>query len=129
MQDATLQSTPGRQGIDATNRRFESAFQAGDPTRAAQEVYTRNARVLPPGSPLIQGRDSIAGFWQAAAEQLGIQRVELSTLELEIHDAHAHEIGRGTLFLAGGQEVVAKYVVIWKQEAGQWRWDIDIWNT
>jgi ketosteroid isomerase-like protein len=125
----TPESSAARRGIDAANRRYESAFNAGDPGRAAREVYTRDARVLPPGAPLVRGRDEIIGFWQAAVQQMDIRKVVLETVELDVHGEHAHEIGRATLTVGGDQQVVAKYVVIWKREDGEWRWDVDIWNT
>ncbi len=118
-----------QQSIDATNRRFEAAFNAGDPARAAREVYTRDARILPPGAPMMQGIDNIEQFWPAAAQQLGIERIQLETVDLDIDGTTAYEIGRGTLTLSNGQAVVAKYVVVWKEEDGDWRWHVDIWNT
>ena len=42
--------------------------------------------------------------------------------------AGAYEIGRAQLTLAGGQSAEAKYVVLWRQEDGRWRWHIDMWN-
>lgn len=128
MSEVMLETGPVHPGIDATNRRFEAAFDAGDPARAAREAYTRGARVLPPGAPLVQGRDNAAAFWQAAAQQLGIRKVRLSTRELEVNGERAHEIGQATLTLADDQAVTAKYVVVWKNEGGEWRWDVDIWN-
>lgn len=129
MQPEMTGPTHVRQAIDATNRRFEAALGAGDPARAAREVYTRDAVVLPPGAPLMRGLESIEKFWTAAVQQLGIQGVRLETIELDAHGDTAHEIGRGTLRLAGGGEVVAKYVVVWKRRDGDWRWHVDIWNT
>jgi ketosteroid isomerase-like protein len=115
-------------GITETNRRFESAFAQGDPARAALEVYTRDARVMPPGAATVRGREAAAQFWTAAAAQMGISAVALETVDLQLVGEGAYEIGRGTLTLTGGQQVVAKYVVIWRQEEGRWRWHVDIWN-
>jgi uncharacterized protein (TIGR02246 family) len=120
--------TAMRRGIDETNRRFEDVFNRGDAAGAAQQAYTRDARVLPPGAEMVQGRDRITEFWAAAAQQMGIQRVELSTVEVQPLGDGAYEIGRATLALAGGQQATAKYVVLWKQEDGRWRWHVDIWN-
>ena len=47
---------------------------------------------------------------------------------LLVYSDGAYEIGRATLDLGGGQQAHAKYVVIWRQEDGQWRWHVDIWN-
>ncbi|MEJ7811347.1 MAG: nuclear transport factor 2 family protein [Gemmatimonadaceae bacterium] len=82
-----------RRGIDETNRRFEEAFNSGDPARAAREVYTEDARILPPGAAMVEGRDGIAQFW-TAAQQGGLERVELSTVLLEPVGEQAYEVGR-----------------------------------
>ena len=115
-------------GIAETNRAFEAAFRRGDHAGAAREVYTRDARVMPPGAPTVIGVDAAAEFWPAAARQLGIVEVALATDDLQPMGDGAYEVGHATLTLAGGQQVVAKYVVIWRQEDGRWRWHVDIWN-
>ncbi len=118
-----------RQGIDETHRRFEDAFNHGDAAGAARQLYTRDARILPPGSEMVQGRDRIAEYWAAAAtSQTGVRRVELSTLELQPLGDGAYEIGRATLALAGGERATPKYLVVWQQEDGAWRRLVDMWN-
>ncbi len=106
-------------------------FNRGDAAGAARQLYTRAARILPPGAETVQGRDGIAKYWAAAAAapQTGVRRVELSTLDLQPLGDGAYEIGRATLTLAGGQRATPKYVVLWKQEDGAWRRHVDIWNT
>ena len=119
-----------RGGVDETSRRFEDAFNRGDAAGAARLFYTRDARVLPPGTEMLRGLDRIAEYWAAAAAapQMGVRRVELTTLELQPLGDGAYEIGRATLTLAGGGRVTPKYVVVWKQEDGAWRRQVDIWN-
>jgi ketosteroid isomerase-like protein len=121
-----------RRGIDEAHRRFEDAFNAGDPASAARELYTRDARILPPGAEMVHGRGRIADYWAAAgaaaAPQMALRRVELTTLELQPLGDGAYEIGRATLTFAGGQRATPKYVVVWKQEDGAWRRRVDIWN-
>ncbi|WP_157898671.1 YybH family protein [Luteitalea pratensis] len=118
-----------RAAIDATNRRFEAAFNTGDPGRAAREVYTESASILPPDLPMVQGRENIAEFWVGAAAQLAVTDVRLSTVALEIHGDVAHEIGKAALTLAGGQQVAMKYCVFWLRVGDEWRWHADIWNA
>jgi ketosteroid isomerase-like protein len=118
-----------RAAIDATNRRFEAALNAGDPARAARETYTADARVLPPDMPMVRGREALEQFWVGVVASVGVKEVRLSTNELQVHGDIAHEIGTAILTLNGGQEVAAKFCVLWKQEDGQWRWDVDIWNN
>lgn len=125
----TTASSNVREAINAANHRFIERFNAGDIAAAAEGVYTRDARVLPPGTPLVRGRENIKAFWQSAAASLGLKRVELSTVELEGHAGGAHEIGRAELTIGPAEEqAVGKYVVVWKEEDGEWKWDVDIWN-
>jgi uncharacterized protein (TIGR02246 family) len=117
-----------RRAIAATNAGFSAAFARGDAAAGARETYTRDARILPPDAPMVEGREQIAEFWAGAAAQLGVTAVELRTVELQPMGDGAYEVGRATLTLGGGQQAHAKYVVIWRQEDGRWRWHVDIWN-
>jgi len=127
---ATQNLTAIRRGIEETTHRFEDAFNSGDAAGAARQFYTRDARVLPPGAEMVQGRDRIAEFWATAADapQMGVRRAELSTLHLQALGDEAYEIGRATLTLADGQRATPKYVAVWKYEDGAWRRHVDIWN-
>lgn len=118
-----------RSAIAEANRRFVETFNSGDPGRAAEVIYTRSARVLPPDAPVIEGRGAIVEFWKTAFQQLGIQSVALTTVALDMAADAPCEIGHADLHLASGQEVRFKYVVIWKHEDGRWAWHVDIWNT
>lgn len=115
-------------GIAEANRRFEVTFAQGDAARAAREVYTRDARVMPPGAATVLGRDAAEQFWAGAAAQMGITAVALETVDLQPLGEGAYEVGRAVLTLGGGQQAVAKYVVIWRREEGRWHWHVDIWN-
>jgi ketosteroid isomerase-like protein len=118
-----------RRSIDEVNRRFVEMFNQGTPGRAAEQVYTADARLLPPDAPIVEGRDAAIKFWETAAQQLGIRTVQLTTVSLDIVGNFPYEIGHADVNLQSGQQVRFKYVVIWKQEDGRWRWHVDIWNT
>jgi ketosteroid isomerase-like protein len=106
MSMAPLKLQDVQQSVETANRRFEEAFNRGDAAGAARGVYTHDARILPPGADLIEGRDNIIEFWKAAAEQ--VRRVQLSQLELRTAGDTAQEIGRATLTLADGTEVAGE---------------------
>src|SRR5258706_11953470 len=114
--------TAMRHGIDETHRRFEDAFNRGDAAGAARQLYTRDARILPPGAAMVDGRDGIAEYWAgaAAAPQMGVRRVELSTLELQPLGDGAYEIGRATLTLTSGQGGAPRGVVGWGEGEAGW---------
>jgi ketosteroid isomerase-like protein len=107
---------------------FMEAFESGDAARAARGAYTRDAEIQPPGAPLITGREEIARFWAMAREQLAIRMVRLETVRLRAVGEQVHQLGTVTLTLADGQQATGKYAVLWAQEDGEWRWDVDTWN-
>ena len=114
--------------IAAPIEQFMAAFSRGDAAGAAA-VYTADAQVLPPNSDVITGQQAIQTFWQRAMD-MGVKAVKLATVEV-VGDGHtAYEVGQFTLQGAEGQVLDAgKYVVIWQQEAGQWKLHRDIWNS
>ena len=112
----------------ATNELFCSEVVAHQNAKALDEVYTTSARILPPGSELVEGRDRIKVFWQQAVVSLGAKSARLTTVDAEMLGDRVFEIGRAELTVTGGQTVTVKYVVLWKMEEGQWKWHVDIWN-
>jgi uncharacterized protein (TIGR02246 family) len=117
-----------REAIAAANRGFLEAFARGDAAGAAA-VYTEDAAILPPNGETMNGRAAIQGFWQGALD-MGLRGATLETTELDIYPTAAVEVGKYTLSVAGGQVVdQGKYIVVWKQEGGAWKWHRDIWNS
>ena len=117
-----------RAAIAAPIEQFMAAFSRGDAAGAAA-VYTADAQVLPPNSDVITGQQAIQTFWQGAMD-MGVKAVKLETVEVEGTGILPMKSGRFTLQGAEGQVIDAgKYVVIWKQEAGQWKLHRDIWNS
>jgi len=113
--------------IDQQNREFERYFNGGKFAELAA-LYTEDARVLPPGSPTLQGRQEIQDFW-LAAHGSGIKRVQLQTGSVEAAGDLAFEISTATLTLESGESQAVKYVVVWKRRAGgPWQLAADIWN-
>ncbi len=111
-----------------TNDFFDGQVIRANNCDALDRVYTVNARVLPPGAPMIEGRDAIKGFWKQAIAGLGLKSAKLTTVEGEMAGDTVVEIGSADLVVGDGSVVVVKYVVHWKQEGGAWKWNVDIWN-
>jgi len=60
----------------------------------------------------------------------GIKTVALETLEVEDFGDSASELGRYTLIGEGDQLIdKGKFLVVWKQDAGQWKLHRDMINT
>ena len=125
---AQSSSTEIRDAIAAAIEQFMAAFSRGDAAGCAA-LYTEQGQLLPPNSDVIAGKQAIQTFWQSAMH-MGITAAKLETAEVEGHGNTANEVGTYILQGAGGQVLdTGKYVVIWKQEAGQWKLHRDIWNS
>jgi len=122
-----VMDTSTAQAIAAVNRKFEEAVGRGA-IAAACEVYTPDAKLLPPDAAMVKGRGAIQNFWQQAVSALGLNRVQLKTVQLTLSGDTAYEIGEAILGLQSGS-ATAKYVVVWQHGPGdEWRWAVDIWN-
>jgi uncharacterized protein (TIGR02246 family) len=117
-----------RIAIKAANEKFMAAFSRVDAAGVAA-LYTEDGQALPPNGDVITGKQGIQTLWQGVM-QLGIKGVSLETVEVESHGNTAIEVGKYALMVERGQVIdTGKYVVIWKQEAGQWKLHRDIWNS
>jgi uncharacterized protein (TIGR02246 family) len=121
-------STEVRDAIATANENFMAAAKQGD-AAALAALYTENGQVLPPNSDFVTGKEAIQAFWQAIRD-MGIKAATLETVEVEGHGDTATEVGKYTLHGEEGQQLdKGKYIVIWKQEEGQWKLHRDIFNT
>jgi uncharacterized protein (TIGR02246 family) len=120
-----------RSQIASANQNFMDAFSRSDAAGVAA-LYTDDTKLLPPELPMMSGKQAVQTFWQGAMD-MGIKAAKLETLELESQGNMASEIGRFTLTIQpeGGVNttLTGKYVVVWKNQDGNWKLHIDIWNT
>jgi ketosteroid isomerase-like protein len=115
-------------GIDATNRAFEAAYNRGD-AAGAVAVYTTDGQALPPNGSTVTGHAALQSFWQAVMD-MGVKSITLETVELQPCGECAYEVGTATLMGEGGTMLdKAKFIVVWQQEDGEWKWHRDIWNS
>jgi ketosteroid isomerase-like protein len=96
------------------------------------KVYTADARILPPGGPMVAGREAIKQFWAGMIQAVNARSAELSSVDVMAAGDGVVEIGKAVLTVETGPGTTAqmegKYVVYWRQEGGQWKWHVDIWN-
>ncbi len=117
-----------RAAIEAVDKAFCAAMGRSD-AAAIAALYTTTAEVLPPGSEAVQGREAIRKIFQAGLDA-GQKELTLTTLEVEAHGDTAHEVGTWTARGKDGAILDSgKYLVIWKNEGGQWRLHRHIWNS
>ena len=115
--------------IEKLNDVWTAAFNKGD-AAAVAALYTEDAYVLPPGSAMVKGRSAIEAFWRQAAQQM--TDAKLTTVDvLPLGRSAAREIGTVSLKTKSQppQEVVGKYVVVWRKMGRDWKLATDIWNT
>lgn len=114
--------------IAAANDKFMENFKSGDAASLAA-LYTEDGQVLPPNSDFVTGHEAIQAFWQALMD-MGIREAKLEILEVESHGDTATEVSKFTLLGEGKQMLnEGKYIVVWKQDQGQWKMHRDIFNT
>ncbi|TGE21664.1 DUF4440 domain-containing protein [Hymenobacter aquaticus] len=124
----TTTATSVRDEIRHANDTFEASFARGDAAGIAN-LYTSTAVLLPTGMEPIQDAAGIQAFWQGAMG-MGVKQVKLKTRDIEELEETAIELGTYTLLDAAGQQLdQGKYLVVWKEQQGQWRLHQDIWNT
>jgi ketosteroid isomerase-like protein len=113
--------------ITTADAKFMAAYSQGDAGRIA-ELYSEHGQVLLPNNEVISGKLGIRIVWQGA--MMMAKQISLETIEVEDHGDTAYEVGKYVLHNKGGHVFdQGKYIVIWKQEAGQWKLHRDIWNS
>jgi uncharacterized protein (TIGR02246 family) len=120
-----------RRAIETNTKQFVEAFNKGD-AAAVANMYTIDARLLPPNSAMVEGRANIQNFWQGAITA-GLKMVSLDPMTVEAQGNIAVEVGRytATAPAAGGATTTdkGKYVVVWKRQGGNWKLAVDIFNS
>jgi len=120
-----------RWAIEAITEQYADAFKRGD-AAAIAALYAEEARVLPPNGPTVVGREAIQNFYQGAIDACGCDDFQLTILEVGVVGDLAYEIGEYvTIHPVEGETIrkQGKYVYIWKRENGEWKIDVDIFNS
>ena len=115
-----------------TNRLFETEVIRNRNFDALDQIYTTDARILPPGTIMISGRSAIKRFWSDLVASSNATSGVLTSVDVIPAGEGLVEIGKATLTMApsgeGSQQIEVKYVVFWRNEDGRWKWHVDIWN-
>ena len=109
---------------------FSETLIAGDHEKLSA-FYTHQGKIMPNGTPIIQGREGIAAMWKSP-EGVSTTAHHVKPREIVIHDNLAYDYG----YYSGettkeSDEVVpwkGKYVIIWKKIDEEWLIEVDIWN-
>ncbi len=115
-----------------TNNLFNTEVFGKRNFAALDQIYTSDARILPPGAPMVSGREAIKKFWSDLIQSVNAKSAVLASVDVILTGDGLVEIGRATLTVEPqGQsttQMEVKYVVYWRQEDGRWKWHVDIWN-
>ncbi len=115
-----------------TNELFNREVFGNRNFAALDDIYTSNARILPPGGPMVSGRERIKKFWSDLVGDVNATSAVLASVDVMPAGDGVVEIGQATLTVQPqGQpatQMEVKYVVYWRQEDGKWKWHVDIWN-
>lgn len=116
----------GKASIHQSNLRFMSAFKDKDSVEIAN-CFMKKGVILIDGFPSIEGREAITSFFSQVMAN-GVNKYDLETKNIwgdssilveegvyKLTGKEKKEVGRG------------KYIVLWKQEAGNWKMFRDIW--
>jgi len=117
-----------REAIQSTNAKFSALFAKGD-AAALSALYAKDAAVMPAGGEPVRGSQAIQKFWQSAIAS-GVAGVEVKTVELYGGGKTATEVGEYALLDKAGKALDrGKYIVIWKQQGGEWKLLRDMFSS
>jgi ketosteroid isomerase-like protein len=121
-----------RHAMASTNDLFNAEVFGKRNFAALDTIYTADARILPPGAPLVSGRAAIKEFWSNLIQSVNAKSAVLTSIEVMPAGDGVVEIGSARLAIEpegqGAAEIEVKYVVYWRQEDARWKWHVDIWN-
>jgi ketosteroid isomerase-like protein len=121
-----------REAMADTNGLFNAEVFGKRNFAALDNIYTANARILPPGAPMIAGRAAIKNFWSNMVQSANAKSAVLESVDVMPSGDGVVEIGRAVLTVQpdgqAASQMEVKYVVYWKPEGGRWKWHVDIWN-
>jgi uncharacterized protein (TIGR02246 family) len=115
------------------NRDFAAALNAKD-AKAAAALYTADAVLIPPGEPLVRGREAIEEYWRGAIESGGVRDVSVETMDALSSGSLGYETGSFVLTVNGpdGEAVIdrGRYIELLRREPdGRWLSTHGIWNA
>ena len=117
-----------RDAFTSICQQFQKSIEQGDLGNIGN-LYTEDAKILPPNMDMLEGRDSIQAFWQRASE-MGIKSYQPEILEVEYSGNLGFFVGKYTLY--GNENKVinkGKFITVFKNIDGEWRVYRDIFNS
>lgn len=125
---STFDIKQGEASIMQSNQNFIKAFQNEDSAGVANR-FTNDAKLMCSNHPSIEGKENIRHYFSKIMES-GVAKIDLHTIKIlgdssilaeegtyQFSDKKEHQTDKG------------KYIVLWKQEAGNWKMYRDMWTS
>lgn len=113
--------------IEGREREWLAAFNSGDASGVAN-IYARDARLLPPNSGIVEGRDGIEGF----IKEFVATKAQLSFKLLTVHESSdlCAAVGEYDMKIPGAPDDEGKFMEVWRRQPdGSWQIADDIFNS
>lgn len=125
--ESTFDLETGKAGVMASNQMFMEFVAAGD-SIGLGNLYTEDAKFMVTGMPSITGISNIQSAFSGFIKS-GITGADLRTVEVWGTEEFITEEGEYSLY-AGDDEVdQGKYLVLWKNVDGKYKFYRDIFNS
>jgi len=117
-----------KQLIETNHKAYGENFAKGDAAQFAKH-YAGDGCIFPTHFPKICGTGAINAFFDSAYK-MGARYIQLTANEVMGGPDLVVETGNYELFIENNISIdKGKFIVIWKQENGEWKMYRDIWNT
>ncbi len=117
-----------KNAIAASNSIFEAAIRTNDSSKYISR-YSSDGCINPPNMAKMCGAAGLAAFFKGAIS-MGIKDLKLTTEDVIGGPEIVAETGTYQLFADAGKSVEkGKFIVLWKQENGEWKMYRDEWNS
>jgi len=125
---ATFDLEKAKAGVTATNQKFMDAVSRGD-SLALAACYHSEGMIMPPNMEPISGKDNIIAF-QSVMIKMGIAGFIAISTEVWGNEENVYEVGTYELFGKDKTSIdKGKYLVVWKQENGEWKLYRDMFSS
>jgi ketosteroid isomerase-like protein len=118
----------GEAPIMQSNQNFMKAFK-NDDSVGVVNCFTTDAKLMCSHQPSIEGKENIRHYFSNMM-RTGIATIDLKTSSISGDSSILAE--EGTYLFSDSQKKQidkGKYIVLWKQEAGNWKMYRDMWTS
>lgn len=125
----TTQATNLRTGdIHRIRDVLKTIFRHGNAADVV-DLFPKHGPLLSTEIDTVDDSNEIRVFWREPADT-GIREATLDIVVVDRHEDAVIGVGQYTLTGTSGERIdEGRYIVIWKQERGQWKLHLDIWST